>query len=677
MNRSIRILAGLLLVALLVGACVPAGPQDTPEPTQVLNTPAQLANPASQNCVELGGTLSMEKRPDGGEYGVCAFEDNQRCEEWAMLRGDCPVGGIKVTGYVTPAARYCAITGALYSITANSNTEDEQGTCTFTNGASCDVWDYYRGECGPGSAAEAPPTAPSPLPATATTAPAYGATPAPAAAAATPASGTPLQDAVEGLEPQEVWQNFYDLTQIPRPSHHEEKVRAFLVQFGQDLGLETIADEAGNVIIRKPAAEGMENHKGVILQAHMDMVPQKTEDIVHDFEKDPIEAYVEGEWVTADRTTLGADDGIGMAIAMAVLQSETLAAGPIEALFTVNEEDGMDGAMGLKPGALTGDIYINLDWETEGSFCISSAGGEDANIETTYAEVPVPDSMAAYRLSVQGLKGGHSGVDIDKGRGHATKLLVRLLKEAPQEYGLRLAQITGGSAENAIPREAYAIVVLPRSQAGEFEKYVTEFEGTVKKELAATEPALSVQAAPADLPARVMDEGDQRTLVEALSDTPQGVIRMSDEVPGLVETSTNMGIVRAEGGELEVTCCMRSSVDTSLDDLGQQISGEWEQAGIDVSLGGRYPGWPPNPDSPILGLMQEVYKDLYGQEAGVEAVHAGLECSVIGAKYPGLDMVSIGPTLQEVHTPDERLEIASVKKLTDLLLETLTRIPER
>jgi dipeptidase D len=603
-----------------------------------------------------------------------------------MMRGDCPVAGIKVTGYVTPAARFCAITGGEYTVTDSSNAEDEQGTCAFPNGATCDVWDYYRGECDPDSQADAPPPTASPSPAAASdTAATWGetATPAaaqgtaPATADATPAGGVPLKEAVEGLEPQQVWQDFYQLTQIPRPSHHEGKVREFLKGFGQDLGLETIVDDAGNVLIRKPAAIGMENRKGVILQAHMDMVPQKTPDLVHDFEQDPIEAYVDGEWVTADRTTLGADDGIGVAIAMTVLQSETLAAGPIEALFTVNEEDGMDGAQGLKPGLLTGDIYINLDWETEGAFCISSAGGEIADINTTYTEVPVPDGMAAYRLSVQGLKGGHSGVDINKGRGHATKLLVRLLKEASQEYGLRLAQMTGGSADNAIPREASAIVCVPESQADEFQKQVGEFERTVKKELETVEPDLSVQAAPADLPTRVMDEDAQGTLIDALNDTPQGVISMSDEVPGLVETSTNMGIVRTEGGKLEVTCYMRSSVDTALDDLGQQISGVWEQAGIDVDFVGRYPGWPPNPHSPILGLMQEVYKDLYGQEAGVEAVHAGLECSVIGAKYPGLDMISIGPTLQNVHTPDERLEVASVKKLTDLLLETLTRIPEK
>ena len=466
------------------------------------------------------------------------------------------------------------------------------------------------------------------------------------------------------------------LTQIPRPSHHEEQVREFLVQFGQDLGLETTVDDAGNVLIRKPAAAGLEDRPGVILQAHMDMVPQKTPDNVHDFTKDPIEAYIEGGWVTADGTTLGADDGIGLATAMAVLQSETLEAGPIEALFTVNEEDGMDGALGLKPGVLQGDILINLDWETEGSFCIGSAGGENANVQAVYPQVDVPAGMACYELSVSGLKGGHSGVDINRGRGHATKLLVRLLKEASQKDGLRLAGITGGDADNAIPREASALVCVPESRTNEFLDRVQEFEGIFQKELAAVEPNLQVGAVPADLPAQVMEEAAQRTLINILYATPQGVMRMSDAVPGLVETSTNMGTVQVEQGDVAGTCLMRSSVDTALDDLGQMIASVWELAGVDASFAGRYPGWPPNAESPLLALMQGVYEELYGQEPVVEAVHAGLECGVIGATYPDLDMISIGPNLQDVHTPDERLEVASVQKVYDLLLATLAQIPE-
>jgi len=504
-------------------------------------------------------------------------------------------------------------------------------------------------------------------------------TPAGAAAAspATPTARVPLKDALDTLEPQDVWQNFYDLTQIPRPSHHEEQVRDFLAQFGRDLGLETIVDDVGNVLIRKPASPGMEGRQGVILQAHMDMVPQKTPDSTHDFLTDPIDAYVDGEWVVADGTTLGADDGSGIAIAMGILQSQTVSLGPIEALFTVNEEDGLDGALGLQPGVLQGSILINLDSENEGEFTIGSAGGEYANIETTYAETAVPAGVTAYTVSVSGLQGGHSGVDINLGRGHAVKLLVRLLSAAAGEYGVRVAQITGGTAANAIPRDASALVVVPAAQADAFLKGVQEFEGIVRSELAAVEPDLKVQATPADMPGKVMDETAQRTLLDALYGTPQGVIRMSDAVPDLVETSTNMGIVDVGDGQVEVTCLSRSSVDSELEDVGQMIASVWDLAGVEVVLSGGYSGWNPNPDSPILLLMEDVYKTMYGQDPSVTAIHAGLECGTIVSKYPGMDAISIGPTLQNVHTPNERLLIATVKKLNDFLLETLKQIPEK
>jgi dipeptidase D len=504
---------------------------------------------------------------------------------------------------------------------------------------------------------------------------ATGALAATAAPAATPPARVPLKDAIAGMEPQPVWQNFYDLTQIPRPSHHEEQVRDFLVQFGKGLGLKTIVDGAGNVLIRKPAAKGLEGREGVVLQAHMDMVAQP-QDGTHDFLTDPIDAYVDGDWVVADGTTLGADDGIGMSIAMAVLQSQTPPLGPIEALFTVNEEDGMDGALGLQPGLLQGATLINLDWETEGSLLISSAGGEYAHIKTPYDQVETPEGMQAYQVTVSGLTGGHSGTEINLGRGHATKLLVRLLSTAAPEYGVRLAQIAGGTAANAIPQSATALVTLPTAQADDFLKYVGEFQGIVQAELAATEPTLAVGAAAADLPSKVMAEDAQRTILDALYGTPQGVVRMSDVVPGLVETSTNMGIVQGLNGELDVTCYPRSSVDTELDDVAQMIAGVWDLGGIDVSFDGRFSGWKANPDSPILALMKTVYHDMYGVDPDVVSVHAGTECGVVQAAYPGMDAISVGPTLQGVHTAGEKLEIATVKKLTDLLTETLVRIPE-
>ncbi len=486
-----------------------------------------------------------------------------------------------------------------------------------------------------------------------------------------------LKEAVAGMEPGEVWQNFYELTQIPRPSHHEEQVRDYLVQFGEGLGLETIVDDVGNVRIRKPAGPGMENRHGVILQAHMDMVPQKSSTSTHDFLNDPIDAYVEGGWVMADGTTLGADDGSGVAIAMAVLASKTLALGPIEALFTVNEEDGMDGALGLEPGALQGDILINLDSEKVGEFTIGSAGGEYAEVNIEYAQAPVLASAEAYTVSVSGLQGGHSGVDINLGRGHATKLLVRFLKGAATNYGVRLAQIAGGTAANAIPREASALIVVPIGQADAFLESVGDFEATLRNELAAVEPDLSVQAASGDLPANVMTEDVQTALIDLLEANPQGVLRMSDGVPGLVETSTNMGIVNVADGQAEVAMLSRSSVDSELADVSQIIDSVWRLAGVDVAFSGKYSGWKPNPDSPILLLMQQIYRDMYGEDPAVTAVHAGLECGTIVSKYPGMDAISIGPTLQDVHSPNERMEVASVKKLYDFLIETLQQIPEK
>ena len=615
-----------------------------------------MANPASVNCTEQGGTLQIEARGDGGQFGVCTFEDNLQCEEWALLRGDCPAGGFKVTGYVTPAARYCAITGGTYAITGNSGRDDEQGTCTFKNGAQCDVWDYYDGKCDPSTVSDA--------------------SAATARRRRPPRSQVPLKDAVAGMDPQDVWQNFYDLTQIPRPSHHEEQVRDFLTQFGKDLGLETIVDDVGNVFIRKPASPGMEKRHGVILQAHMDMVAQPL-DGTHDFLTEPIDAYVEGDWVVADGTTLGADDGSGVAIALAILQSKTLALGPIEALFTVNEEDGMDGALGLSSDALQGDILINLDSETEGEFTIGSAGGDYVGVDGGYTEVDTPAATAAYTMTVSGLQGGHSGVNINEGRGHATKLLVRLLSPTAAQYGVRLAQITGGTAANAIPTSASALVVVPDDQTDAFLKYVRQYEGIVQSELAAVEPDLKVQATPAALPAKVMAEQVQQALIDTLYGSPQGVLRMSDAVPGLVETSTNMGIIKVADGQLAVTYYPRSSVDTELDDINQMIASVWDLAGVPVTISGRYPGWNPNPDSPILLLMQDVYKEMYGQDPEVTAVHAGLECGTIVSKYPGMDAISIGPTLQDVHTPNERIQVTSVKKLNDFLIETLKQIPEK
>jgi dipeptidase D len=492
-----------------------------------------------------------------------------------------------------------------------------------------------------------------------------------------PATNIALKDALGSLKPEDVFQNFYDITQVPRPSGHMDQIQNFLVKFGQGLGMETTVDEAGNVLIRKPAAAGFENRQGVVLQAHMDMVAQVADGKAFDPTTDPIQAFVNGDYVVADGTTLGADDGIGIAMIMAILQSKTLQLGPLEALFTVDEESDLSGANGLKPDMVQGRTLINLDSETEGIFTIGSAGGQHVNIQSSYPQAPAPANMVTYQVKVQGLKGGHSGAEINLGRGHATKLLVRLLKGAVKPYGLSLANITGGTALNAIPTDASALVFLPDKQVEAFTAYVRAYEATIRSELAAVEPDLSVELAAVQAPAQVMEETFQTVLIDALYANPQGVMRMSDTVPDQVETSTNMGITNAQDGQIQVNCLPRSSVDSELDDVSQMIASVWELAGYPVAFTDRSPAWTPNPDSPILSLMKATYLDLYGKEPEITAIHAGLECGTIGEKYPDMDMISIGPTLNDVHTVAERLFIPSVEKVMDLVTGVLQRIPEK
>lgn len=490
-----------------------------------------------------------------------------------------------------------------------------------------------------------------------------------------PASSVPLAEAADSMEPQLFWQNFYSLTQIPRPSHHEEQVSAFLAKFGADLGLETIVDDVGNVIIRKSATKGMEDRPGVVLQAHMDMVAQKTSDSAHDFLTDPIDAYVEDGWVKAVDTTLGADDGSGVAMIMMLLQVDDIAHGPLEGLFTVNEEDGFTGVNALQPGVLQGSILINIDSEEIGVFTIGSAGGVNVDITAQYTLEATPKDYVGYTAEVSGLQGGHSGMDIAKNLGNANRLLARLLWLAEDQYGLRVASIAGGDLYNAIPRSASAVVALPAAQAEAFTSFIGDFGATLQQEYTATEPALQIQAVEAELPAQVLPEDGQHALVSALYGSPNGVEKMSDAVPGLVETSTNLGILSVADGALTAGHLTRSAADSERDELAQRVQSVFQLAGTDAVQQGAYSGWPPNPDSPILKLMESEYESLFGEEAAVEAIHAGLETSVIGAKYPEMDMVSVGPTLQSVHSPDERLEVSSVDKLYQLLIATLGAIP--
>lgn len=480
---------------------------------------------------------------------------------------------------------------------------------------------------------------------------------------------------IVGLEPKNVWKHFYSLTQIPRPSKKEHQVVQFMVEFGKKLGLETIVDEVGNVIIKKPATPGMENRKGVILQGHLDMVPQKHTHIDHDFEKHPIQPHIQGEWVVARGTTLGSDNGMGVAASMAALESKDIAHGPLEALFTIDEETGMTGAFGLKPGLLNGDILLNLDSEDEGELYVGCAGGTNANIRMLCREEKVPARQVAYKLIIGGLKGGHSGLDIHLGRGNSNKILFRYLRHGERKHGIRLSSIDGGNLRNAIPRDASAVFTIPEKNKDEFERCVDDFFQTIRAELALTEPGFKVEFVQTDLPGFVMDQDSQERLIKAVYGCPNGVIRMSDAMPGVVETSNNLSTVKSVKGEIHIQCLMRSSVDSAKKDLGHMIESIFELAGAEVKFEGTYPGWKPNPDSPILKEMLEVYKNKFGKVPEIKAIHAGLECGILGAAYPHWDMISFGPTIRHPHSPDEKVLIPSVQKFWDYLVETLKYIP--
>ncbi len=479
------------------------------------------------------------------------------------------------------------------------------------------------------------------------------------------------------LEPKELWKHFYSLTQIPRPSKKEGAAVQFVKEFGERLGLETMVDDVQNVIIKKPASPGMENRKVVILQGHLDMVPQKNSDKEHDFDKDPIDALIDGEWVTADGTTLGSDNGMGVAAALAVLESTNLKHGPIEALFTVDEETGMTGAFGLKPGLLNGDILINMDSEDEGELYVGCAGGTNANMKFSYTEEAVPVDHVAFKLSVTGLKGGHSGIDIPLEKGNANKIINRYLWHASREHGMRLATVSGGDLRNAIPREAFAVVTLPEQQKVKFLECVEKMERIFKSEFATIDPDLSFKATETEMPSSVMEKDTQDSILNAVYACPNGVMRMSNDMEGLVETSTNLAVVKSENGQFDVLCLLRSSVDSAREDLKNMFRAVFEPAGAEVTFDGEYPGWKPNMESPILKTMQGVYEKKFGKVPEIKAIHAGLECGLLGGVYPNLDMISFGPTIRFPHSPDEKVNIETVKKFWQFLVATLEDIPEK
>ncbi len=480
------------------------------------------------------------------------------------------------------------------------------------------------------------------------------------------------------LEPKSLWENFIAICDIPHPSKKEEEIAKFLEEFGKNLGLESERDEANNVIIKKPATKGMEDLKTVVLQAHVDMVPQKNNDTAHDFEKDPITAYIDGEWVKAKGTTLGADNGIGAAAMMAILQSKDIPHGTIEAVFTTDEETGFTGAAALESGKLDGEFLLNLDTEDEDELCIGCAGGAYVNGLFHYEETAVPEDVLPFQIIVKGLAGGHSGCDIHLQRGNSIKILTRILWDAGRKFDMLLAEIEAGAPlHNAIPRESSAIIVIPSKHEQAFVDHTKTLIKDIQDELASADPNLKIELTKTDMPKAVIDEKTQYRLLNALYACPNGVIRMCDDVPGLVETSTNLGHIKSENGKIDIFTLQRSSVDSAKTDISNKVQCVLELAEADFDRYGDYPGWPPNVNSPLLKLMKELFKKHFLKDPKVNAIHAGLECGLLGDKYPKLDIISFGPTIKFAHSPDEKVHIESVERFWNFLQEILKNIPKK
>lgn len=481
---------------------------------------------------------------------------------------------------------------------------------------------------------------------------------------------------IRKLYPNILWDNFANICNIPHPSKHEQKLYTYLQKWADEHHIEWEQDATGNMIFRAPATPGMENRTPVILQGHMDMVPQANSDKKHDFTTDPIETLITADgWVTANGTTLGADNGIGGAAALAVLLDKTVEHGPIEVLLTIDEETGMTGAFGLKAGVLKGKILLNLDSETEGELYVGCAGGLDATIEIDYQNEATPAAMCGVKLNLAGLKGGHSGMEINLGRGNANKLINRLLHKIHKDFGFRLSEFCGGNMRNAIPREAWATGAVPSQNVDSLINAVNLFAKTIKSELSATEENISLTIEKIDTPKMVMVEKDMQKIISTIYAMPNGVLRMSDSMKDLVETSNNMAIVKSDNGKFVIINLLRSSVDSAKEALGEKMTAIAELAGGRIALEGGYPGWKPNMESPILKTMQQVYHSKYGKEPQIMAIHAGLECGLFGLSYPNWDMISFGPTISGPHSPDEKVHIESVGKFWDFLVETLRNIP--
>ncbi|GHS91556.1 aminoacyl-histidine dipeptidase [Bacteroidia bacterium] len=483
-------------------------------------------------------------------------------------------------------------------------------------------------------------------------------------------------ETIKNLAPANVWKHFYSLTQIPRPSGQMKEIIAFIEMFGKRLNLETKTDPCGNVVIRKPATPGYENRPTVILQGHLDMVPQKNSDTKFDFSKDSIDAYIDGDWVKAKGTTLGADNGIGVATAMAILEANDLQHGPIEALFTIDEETGMDGAFAIKPGFITGTIMLNMDSEDEGELYVGCAGGADLNISFLYKDdANIPEGDIAVKLSLTGLKGGHSGVDINLGRANANKLMFRFLKDAVQNFGARLASIDGGSLRNAIPREAFAVITIPGDdEINVFWEMVSEYRELYNLEYARVEENIKFTAEKIDLPKALIPEEIQDALINAVVGCPNGTERMLTDFPDTVESSSNLALIKSSEGLIDIKILVRSSSETRKEALCSSLESVFALAGAKVEFGNAYPGWNPNIDSPILATMKRVHKEKFGMEPEVKVMHAGLECGIIMSNIPGLDVISFGPTIKNPHSPDEKVNIVAVRNFWEFLVETLSKL---
>ena len=480
---------------------------------------------------------------------------------------------------------------------------------------------------------------------------------------------------IKNLKPECIWRNFDALTQVPRPSGHLEKVQQFLLDFAKRAGVEAYKDEAENIVMRKPATPGMENRKTTILQAHMDMVPQKDKDSTHDFVNDPIQTYIDGDWVRAKGTTLGADNGLGVAAIMAIMEATDLKHGPLEALITADEETGMFGANALPEGKLEGEILLNLDTEEDDELIIGSAGGVDITATLDYKSVESDKEDVAVKVVIKGLKGGHSGLEICEGRGNANKMMARIIRDAIADDDACLATWHGGNMRNAIPREAEVVLTLPKENKEDLVALVAEYKTIFNDEFKGIENEITVLVEDVDLPAEVVPEEIQDNLVDAIYAAHNGVWRYIPSIPNIVETSSNLAIVDIEGGKAAVKILARSSSESVKEEISRSLESCFNMAGMKVEFSGEYGGWNPNTESELIKVMQGLYKELFNEEPKVQVVHAGLECSIILSKYPGLDICSFGPTLRSPHTPNERAYWPSAAKFWALLTRTLEEIP--